>query len=110
MWQKENGKYHMLVNYDQSEGDDGRCLGTFCGRTLRVNEKTVEAFVMDRRCKICEGVWRLVCTSVDDAKCTLRSENDHDILYWAEIHAKQATLKKAIRARIKKLEKEAGNA
>jgi hypothetical protein len=105
MWQKEKGKYHLLLNFSESV-IDGRFLQTACNDLLQVQRNKQAEWVSDGRCIICEGVWRLICTSVDDAKQTLKDTDDLRVLQRALNLSKSVTLIKAIQARMNRLERE----
>ena len=110
MWQKDKGEYHLLLNYS-SETQDGSFRATACEGLIQSKKKNQSLFPLHGEgCVICEGVWRLVFTSVDDAKTTLKHTENLTVMRRALELTKSVTLKKAIEARVRKLEKEASHA
>lgn len=110
MWQKNKGKYHLLLNYS-NETHDGSYRQVACGDLLRSKKKNQSVFLpLGEDCVICKGVWHLAFTSTADAMTTLRNETNIKVLNQAAIITKSTTLLKAIHARIRKIEKDAVNA
>ena len=106
MWQKNEGKLHLLLNH-RSDVAEGRYLQTACGDQGQVRKDKQQLFpahIADC-CVVCTGVWRLVCTSVDDAKGTLSYTTNMTVLRKSLEITTSVTLKKMLQARIRKLEK-----
>lgn len=106
MWQKDKGKLHLLLQHS-SDVAEGRFLQTACGDQVQVRKDKQQSFpnhIADC-CVVCTGVWRLVCTSVDDAKGTLNHATNMAVLRRSFEITGSITLKKLIGARIRKLEK-----
>ncbi len=104
-WQKAKGKFHYLP-YDDGIVEEGRFLSAGCSVLMQVSRRSQVIYPeMSNRCEECVDVWRLIATSVDDAKITLKSETRLIVLEQAAKFTKSITLRKAIEARIRKLEK-----
>lgn len=108
MWQKDKGKFHLLLNYS-SDTMDGLFRHIACkDDSIQFRRAKQDMFAPHENCcKVCWGVYRLICTSVDDAKKSLAFEMDLVVLYRAEYLTKSKTLRKAIFSRIVKLKKDA---
>lgn len=107
MWQKDKGKYHLLLNFSDGVMEGG-FLQTACEDMLQVRRRNQAMFhQLDSVCEVCNGVWHICYTSVDDAKQTLKNTSNLTVLRRATDIAKQATLIKAIEVRIRKVEKDA---
>lgn len=108
MWQKDKGKMHLILN---NSGDiaDGRFMQTACGDLVRMKKDKQLAFVphIADCCAVCTGVWRLVFTSVDDARSTLNLTVNLVVLRRSFEVTRSKTLRKMITARIRKIEKDA---
>ncbi len=106
MWQRSRGKFHLLLHFSPDVAD-GRFLQSACGDQIQVRRKNQETFVVnpEKQCPICAGVWHIVFTSVADAKTTVQSARNAKMLKRALELASQATLRKMIEVRIKKLQK-----
>jgi len=106
MWQKYKGQWHLLLNHS-SDMQDGRFLETACGDQIQSKRKNQNVFNSGENCKVCIGVWHLVFTSNADAITTLKNSFDLVVLRRSLWLTRSSTLKKAIGARIRKLEKDA---
>lgn len=106
MWQRSRGKFHLLLNFSVDVAD-GRFLQSACGDQIQVRRMNQETFVFnsEKQCAICAGVWHICFTSVADAKTSVQGETNVKMLKRALELASQATLRKMIEARIKKLQK-----
>lgn len=106
MWQRSRGTHHLLLNFS-ADVNDGQFVQSACGAQVQVNKNNQKAFVSsyEKTCKVCTGVWHICFTSVADAKPTIAKETNMKVLTRALDLAKQSTLRKAIEARIKKLQK-----
>lgn len=106
MWQRSRGKFHLLLHFS-ADVADGRFLQSACGDQIQVNKKNQEAFVFnsEKQCAIYAGVWHISFTSVADAKTAVQNQTNLKVLNRALELARQATLRKMLEARIKKLEK-----
>ena len=105
MWQRDRKNYHLILN-SYAVTPDGYLIEMACGaqRQQRKSRQTTLAPYLEH-CPICDGIWRIVFTSVEDAKSTVRSTSDMKVLKRSLALTNSATLKKMINARIKKLEK-----
>jgi hypothetical protein len=103
MWQRVKGKYHFLVNVDLME--DGRTAQTFCRDMVEVKRKNQVPYAMNDRCGYCSGVSHLINTSVADAMIYLKGERNLKVIRRAIELTKSVTLVKALKAKIRKLEK-----
>lgn len=109
MWQKDGRKFHLLLNYS-SDTMDGLYRPIACDDSIQFRRSKQDLFAPHEKCcPICWGIYRLTCTSVDDAKKSLTHETSLAVLHRASYLTKSVTLRKAIDARIRKLEKEAKN-
>jgi hypothetical protein len=104
MWQKNKGKFHLLLRFS-ADLIDGKFLQSACGDQIQVRRKAQRSWIWgeEKMCPICMGIWRLCFTSVDDARQSLKNQTNIKVLERALEIARQATLKKAIETRIKKL-------
>jgi hypothetical protein len=106
MWQKNKGKFHLLLRFS-ADLIDGQFLQSACGDQIQVRRKSQRSWIwgeaIEKFCPVCVGVWQLCFTSVDDAKQTLANQTNIKVLERALEVARQTTLKKAIETRIKKL-------
>lgn len=106
MWQKVNGKYHLLLNGEGVE--DGRMLQTACENIVDVRHKNQVPYVSygGKMCEICKGVWHIVFTSVSDAKTSLRDQTNKQVIHRCLELTTSITLKKSLEARLRKLERQ----
>jgi len=106
MWQRSRGKFHLLLHFSRDVAD-GRFLLSACGDQIQVRQKNQETFVVnpEKQCPICAGVWHISFTSVADAKTTVQKETNMKVLKRALELASQATLRRMLEARIRKLQK-----
>jgi hypothetical protein len=109
MWQKVNGKYHLLMHMDQDVAD-GCFRECACGRQVQVRRKNQDPYVHygGKKCEICSGVWHINFTSVDDAKGSIRIQRNLKVLRRALELADRVTLTRALESRIRQLENEPG--
>ena len=107
MWQKEGTKFHLLLNYS-SGTMEGLYRLIACDDSIQFRRAKQNIYApREKCCAVCWGVYRLTCTSVDDARKSLAFETDLVILRQAEYLTNSSTLRKAIISRISKLKKEA---
>ena len=106
MWQKHKGRYHFILNH-QTDKEDGRIIVIACNDMISSKKKNQVSYLMNMAdsCDICACVWRLVYTSVSDAKNNLKDMNNLRGLRRALELSKSVTLNKAIEIRIRKIEK-----
>lgn len=108
MWQKDKGKFHLLLNYSSDATQEGLFRQTACNNSFQFRRAKQDLFAPHEQCcKICWGVYRLICTSVDDAKKSLAFETDLKVLNRSLELTRSITLRKAIVSRIRKMEKDA---
>lgn len=104
MWQKYKGKFHFLLNADRME--DGRTAQSACQELIEVARKNQTTYPMDNKCGKCSRIAVLINSSIEDSKDDLRREKDMYILRRAFELTQSVTMRKMIRAQIRKLEKE----
>ncbi len=104
MWQKEKGKWHLLLNHS-ADLQDGRFLQTACGNQIQVKRKSQNVFALGENCSVCMGVWHIVFTSVAEAKTTLKTTTNLDVLNRSLELTKSISLMNAIVSRINKIKK-----
>lgn len=110
MWQKDKaGKVHLLtLNSDNPCRMNGSISSTACGVELRIDsKKQISAHEVQNMCEVCKGIWHIVFTSVDDAKKSMALVTDLVVLRRSSVLTRSKTLRNALDARIRKLEKEA---
>lgn len=107
MWQKHKGKFHLILNH-QIDKEDGRFIAIACNDLIQNKKKNQISYPMSVvTCEICDCVWRLVYTSVSDAKNSLKNMNNLRALRRALGLSRSVTLDKAIEIRIRQIEKTA---
>ncbi len=107
MWQKNKGKFHLILNH-QIDKEDGRFIAIACNDLIQSKKKNQISYPMSVvTCEICTCVWRTVYTSVSDAKNNLKDINNLRALRRALELSRSVTLTKAIEVRIRKIEKDA---
>ncbi len=107
MWQRpyKNAKvYHYLLRDDWRLEDDA-IAQVACGVEISIRRAIQDVYPIHRRCGICNGVYHLVSTSVAEAMGSLKNQENVDVLRIAAEVVCLATLKKAIEAKIKRLDK-----
>ena len=106
MWQKVKGKYHLLLTFTP-DIQDGRFLLGACGNQVQVLRQNQVSYVSygGHMCVICNGVWHINCTSVDDARHSISEQTNLKVLRRALELADRKTLQQLLRSRISKLEK-----
>jgi hypothetical protein len=113
MWQKVNGKYHLLLSAVPIEDvSDGRFMQSACGSQVQVRRKNQISHVSygGKRCEICNGVWFINFTSVDDARQSIKGQTNLKVLRRALELSDRVTLTRALASRISMLEKEKAGA
>ena len=106
MWQKHKGSYHLLLNNAETM-EDGRFAQTACIELLQVRHKDQVPYVIydQKKCIVCNGVWHIVFTSVQDARTSLKNQDNIKVLRRAADLTRSITLKMALEAKVRKLEK-----
>jgi hypothetical protein len=106
MWQKVKGKYHLLWNFSP-DVQDGRFLQTACHDMVQARKKNQVSYVSygGHMCETCKGIWHINCTSVDDARHSIRDQANLKVLRRALELADRKTLRQALQSRISRLEK-----
>lgn len=105
MWQKAKGKYHLLMGIEPEKAGEGRFLLTACDDQIQVRKKNQVAYVMrtEEMCKVCNGVWHIRFTSVEDARSYIRNQANLKILQRALELEDRKTMRQVLEYRIKHL-------
>jgi hypothetical protein len=67
MWQiGKDGNWHLLWSMDADLNN--RVVPTACNSKIKAQPKKQEVFPGQNVCEVCNGVWHIVLTSVQDAQ------------------------------------------
>lgn len=106
MWQADKDGSHLLWDYNSDLR--GVLVETACGKRMKANPKkqTISPLV-NKNCVMCNSLWHIVCTSVEDAKGALKKETNLHVLERVTLLSRSMSLRKMAQARINRLKKDA---
>lgn len=106
MWQKVDGKYHWVLITGRRLVLDGQQAMTYCNEAVIVHPADQVPYVTEDRCEFCNGVAKIIHTAAYEAiQYSVKRETRVDVLRRALDFTSSVTLRKAIKAKLRKLEK-----